>query len=348
MDSTRSAGTAVTGGSPPRRSRRGALVASAAAVALLLAGGTFGYFHTNVLAPERVCHGWVTPDEAAEALGGGMGRISATEDSGTACTIRLQSWLGGEKRLSLRSVGEETGFPFRKDDWQVSGSRHLLTGGTQGAYDEYGGWALLPSACRNASGDAGGTPVVRAAITGEGSPGDADGLGGLLASAARSLSTAEDCGASGPTGGETRHTAPSPVRQADLDEVCGIDGFRLPNAQGPDGQSVEQRTSGSLAPGHTLFCDLSFDGDEEGAFARLAVVGDAALVPTLEGRGFERARCGGKETVLAFDLRQSDDGQRAVTGLPDTAEFAESFGDAVRSALACTAQAAGAEGGGSR
>ncbi|MFI7386069.1 hypothetical protein [Streptomyces sp. NPDC049813] len=318
---------------PRRRSRRGAWTTAVVAVVVLL-GGAFAYFNTNVLNSARLCHGWVSPDEAAAALGGGAGRVVASEDSATSCTIRLESWLPGPTtQLNLRAVAEQSGFPFRKGAWEVSGARHVLSGGAHGAYDEYGGWALLPTACKKATDGTGPSPVLRAAVTSRDAAGDAAGMGRLLTGASGALADAADCAAPGDAAGTARDTAPAAVRAADLDKVCGISGFRLPEARGPKGRRITEQVTGTLRQG--LYCDLSFDGDEEGPFARLAVVHDAALVATLDHRDFTRARCDGKNTVLAHDLRYLDDSARAATRLPDTADFTRTFDEAARTAMSC-------------
>ncbi|GAA2324586.1 hypothetical protein OKJ48_01130 [Streptomyces kunmingensis] len=331
MEKTHHPEGGTAGAAPRRRSRRKAGVAVAAAVVVVL-GGTFTYFNTNVLDSDRICHGWTTPDEAAAALGGGIGRVSASEDSDATCTVRVSSWLPGQdKRLSLRAVGEETEFPFSRGDWQISGDRHVLSGGTQGAFDAYGGWTLLPTACRNAADGSGTQPVLRAAVTGRDTAGDADAMGRLLTSATPALSAASYCGE--PADADTTTDAPSAAEPSDLDRVCGISGFRLPRAQGPKGQQVTAEVTGSLPKG--LYCDLTFEGDKEGPFARLAVVSDPALVASFKGRDVTRAECDGRETVFAQDLRYFDDSERAVTHVPAAPEFSEVFGDAARAALQC-------------
>ncbi|MFE0424201.1 hypothetical protein [Streptomyces sp. NPDC058953] len=301
----------------------------------VLIGGTFTYFNTNLIDSGRLCHGWVTPDEAARAFGGGIGKVSATEESADACTIEMASWLPGEeKRISLRVDTEQPGFPFARDVWEIAGTRHVLSGGTHGTYDDRGGWALLPAACGKVTGDdEEGPVVVSAAIPGRGESGDADGMGRLLSAAARGLTDVSDCAAPGYGDTADRTSAPSSAKAADLDKVCGIEGFRLTDARGPRGERVTERITGE--PAHGLYCDLSFEGDREGPFARFAVVGDPPLVASVEGRDFTRARCEGKETVFAFDFRYLDKTERAAMRLPEIAEFSKKFSDAAGAAPRC-------------
>ncbi|MEU2554606.1 hypothetical protein ACF1GY_36840 [Streptomyces sp. NPDC014684] len=335
MDNTRSVDGTAVGEAPRRRPSRGAWIAVAVAVAVLL-GGAFAYYNTNVLTSARICHGWVTPDEAARALGGGFGRVSASEDSATECTIRQSGWLPGQdKRLSLRSDTEQAGFPFRSGAWEISATRHVMSGGTHGAYDSYGGWALLPAACAKSGAGGGAAPVLRAAVTSEDTTADADGMGDLLAAAARALvHGAADCAAPGHGDAATRTLAPSPARATDLGKVCGIGGFRLAKAQGPTGRRVTERVIGSPGQG-SLYCDLFFAGKEDDAFARLAVVSDPTFVAAFAGRDVTRAECAGRETVFALDLKYFDSSQRAATHLPDTAGFTEEFTQAARAAMRC-------------
>ncbi|MZD08273.1 hypothetical protein GTW43_24795 [Streptomyces sp. SID5785] len=330
METARTRDVTEAGGGPgaPRRRRRGVLAAALTAAVVLLGGGTFAYFHTNVLGPDRICHGWVTPDAAAAALGGGLGRVSASEDSATGCTVELTGWLPGkEKRLSLRSVREQSGFPFRKGVWEVSAGRPVQLGAAPGTYDAYGGWALVP-ACK---GTDGAVPAVRADVTGQDAPGDADGMRRVVTSAAQAL--AADAGCAGPDSRSSRTLVPSAPRDTDPEKVCGIAGFRLPGVRGPQGSALREEITGSLSAG--LYCDVSFAGDKEGPFARFAVVRDPAMAATLKGRAFDRVRCAGQETVLAHDLRYLDDSERAATRVPDTARLADTFGAAARGALHC-------------
>ncbi|UYQ63378.1 hypothetical protein [Streptomyces peucetius] len=296
--------------------------------------GTFAFFNTNILTPERICHGWVTPDEASAALGGGPGRVSASEDSDTTCTIRQESWLpGGSRQLSLRTVSEDAAFPFELGAWDISGTRHVMTGGTHGAYDDYSGWALLPPSCVDTASEKGPQPVVRAAITTGDSGGDSEGMGRLLISASKAISSGSaDCSAPGHNE-PTRHLSPSAEEAADLANLCGVPGFRLKAVKGPKGERVMNQMTGSLRDG--LYCDLTFEGDEEGPFARLAIVSDPPLVKPLGSRDFSRSVCGGKETVFAFDYRYVEKNDLAGTGLPDTAGLAKAFSEAARTALNC-------------
>ncbi|MBN0044586.1 hypothetical protein JS756_10780 [Streptomyces actuosus] len=335
MDNAQSVEDTAVGDPPRRRSRRGAWIVGAAAVAVLL-GGAFGYFNTNVLDSGRICHGWVTPDEAARALGGGLGRVSASEDSATSCTIRKAGWLPGQdERLSLRTVTEQAGFPFGRGAWQISAARHVMSGGTHGAYDAYGGWALLPAVCAKSFDGDGASPVLHADVTSPDTAGDADGMRDLLAAASRALiDGSADCATPGYGDTATVTSAPSPARAADLDQVCGIGGFQLTKAQGPSGRRVIEQVVGSPGQG-SLYCDLSFDGDRDGPFARLAVVGDPALVAAFTGRDVTRAECAGRDTVFALDLRYFDASERAATHLPDTAGFTEEFTEAAGAAMRC-------------
>lgn len=306
-----------------------------ATVAVL--GGVFTYFNTNVLTPDRICHGWVTPDEVADALGGGPGRVSESADSDTACTIRKEAWLPGsdDKQLELSAERENSEFPFPEGNWEISGAQHVMAGGTQGSFDTYGGWALLPPSCTTAAfGRSGPRAVLRASITRGDSGGDAAGMGRLLASAAKALPAGSaDCAASGYGESPTRSFAPSAGKATDFDEVCGIPGFRLGKVTGPKGEQVRERVSGSLQQG--LYCDLSFTGDEEGPFAHLAIVNDPPLVGSFKSRSFARADCGGRETVFADDLRYFDPEERAASGVPDSADLAEAFSKAAHAALHC-------------
>lgn len=317
----------------PRPSRRRSLIAGTVAVIAVLAG-TFAFFNTNILTPERICHGWVTPDEASEALGGGPGRVSASEDSDTTCTIRQESWLPGEsKQLSLRTAAEDAPFPFDMGAWDISGERHVMTGGTHGAYDGYSGWALLPPSCVNTAGTKGSQPVVRAAVMTRDSGGDAEGMGRLLVSASKAIASGSaDCAAPGHNE-PTRHLSPSTEKAADLANLCGVPGFRLGAVKRPKGEQVMNQVTGSLRNG--LYCDLTFEGDKKGPFARLAIVSDPPLVEPLGGRDFSRSTCGSKETVFAFDYRYVEGGDLAKTGLPNTAGLAKAFSEAAHTAMNC-------------
>ncbi|XIG72154.1 hypothetical protein C1N81_01310 (plasmid) [Streptomyces sp. SGAir0957] len=86
--------------------------------------------------------------------------------------------------------------------------------------------------------------MLRAAVTSRGTTGDPDGMSRLLTSATSAFTAAAECGRTAGTGTTTH--APSAVEAADLDRVCGIDGFRLPRARGPNGQPVTAQVSGSL------------------------------------------------------------------------------------------------------
>lgn len=317
-----------------RRSRRGAWI-TAVLAAIVLVGGTFTYFNTNLLDSGRLCYGWVTVDEADRALGGGIGKVTASEGSAGTCTIEKASWLPGEeRRISLRADTENKGFPFTSGVWKLSGDMRVLSGGTHGAYDKWGGWAMLPAACQKVTGDDREGPVaLSASVDGRGGPGDTDGMGRFLASAARELMKASDCAAPGYGDTADRTSAPSGERAADMARVCGIEGFRLDGLRGPKGERVTERIIGE--PGKAVYCDLSFEGDEEGPFARFAAVGDPALVATLGDRRFTRARCDGAETVFAHDLRYFEKSELAAMRMPDSARFSKAFGDAARAALRC-------------
>ncbi|MFJ4923090.1 hypothetical protein [Streptomyces sp. NPDC088725] len=321
---------------PPGRSRRTAWIASVAGAVVLLAG-TFTYFNTNVLTPDRICHGWVTPVEAADAMGGGPGRVTARDGSDTTCVIHKANWLPGsaDKHLELSTETEDTTFPFYSGVWEISAVRHVMTGGIPGAFDNYGGWALLPESCTEVVfgyAPQHPQPVLRA--YGFGSEGEAAGIGPLLASAARAIiSGPKGCAAAGVGEEPTRFLSTSGPRTTDFDKVCGIPGFRLAKMTGPKGQRVLERTSGSLKDG--LYCDLSFEGDKEGPFDRLAVVNDAALVDILKSRKFDRVNCGGRPTVLAYDWGYADEAELARTGRPDAAGLAKAFSGAAREALHC-------------
>ncbi|MFI6344315.1 hypothetical protein [Streptomyces sp. NPDC050560] len=339
------AGRADTGrrGAPGRAGRalgRGTLAAVVAAAVVVVVAGVAVYFNTNVGTPGRICHGWVRTSDAAAVLGGGgPGRVTASEDSPDTCTVRRHGWLqgtGGE--LVLRRAPEPGSFPFYAGDWEVSGTRHVLSGGTHGAYGASRGWVLLPRSCDgHRAGDDRGRALT-ADIT-EGGPAEhpAD-LGRLLTAAGQRLS-GESCDGSGKHPA-TRDTAPAPERAADLGRVCGIDGFALRGVRGPKGEPVRESVTGTAERG--LYCDLAFEGDREGPFARVAVVGDTAFAAALDGRGFTRARCAGRETVFAYDLRHMDDDERAATRLPEPAGFARTFGTAARAAAHCTDTTGGA------
>ncbi|MEU0114919.1 hypothetical protein ABZ137_14625 [Streptomyces bobili] len=306
----------------------------AAAAALLT--GTFIYANTNVLSADRICHGWVTPDQVSDALGGGWGRVSASEDSPTTCSARLESWLPGQggELLNLYLGKEAAGFPFKDRAWEVSGTRHVMTGGTHGAYSTGGGWALLPPACSATASDDDSQTVLHAAVTRGDSAGDSAGMGRLLASAAQALTSGPQGCASGTSQTTpTRYLAPTAPDDTDFDKVCGIPGFRLGKVTGPEGQKVQEQTSGSLKDG--LYCDLTFEGDEDGPFAQLAVVNDSRFVEPLKNRSFARADCDGRETVFADDMRYREPKEQATTGLPDDASLAKTFSDAAREALHC-------------
>jgi hypothetical protein len=301
---------------------------------IVVLAGTFTYFNTNLFTPDRICHGWVTPDEAADVLGGGVGRVSATEDSETTCVIKNTSWLpgGGDKQLGLSAGTEGTKFPFRGLVWEISGDRHVMTGGTHGAFHSYGGWALLPASCTKAAFGNDPQPVLRAAVYG--GEGDAAGMGRLLTSAAKAITSGPNgCATANNGKTPTRYFSPSAAKTTDFDKVCDIAGFHLGKVTGPKGQQVQEQTSGSLKEG--LYCDLSFEGDKEGPFARLAIVNDSPLVEPLKSRDFDRPNCGGKETVFAFDLRYADEKERAETGLPNADGLAKAFSGAAREALRC-------------
>ncbi|MFD4141269.1 hypothetical protein [Streptomyces sp. NPDC058572] len=318
---------------PPLRSRRTAQAASMAVIVVL--ASTFTYFTTNLFAPDRICHGWVTPGEASDALGDGVGRVTATEDSGTTCTIRRTRWLpGGDgKQLGLRAETERATYPYAKGDWRISGARHVMAEGAAGSFSASGGWTLLPASCTQVASGDDPLPVLSAAVLG--GEGDATAIGRLLTSATEAVTSGPDgCGTSGDAGARARYFSPSASKGTDFDNVCGIAGFRLGKVTGPKGQTVQEQTSGSLDEG--LYCDLSFEGDDEGPFARLAVVSAPLLVESLKSRRFDRADCGGRETVFAHDVRYVDPKDRAASGLPDTADLAKAFSRAAGESLHCT------------
>ncbi|MGW5096085.1 hypothetical protein ACWEQ1_05600 [Streptomyces nodosus] len=320
---------------PTRRPGRRVRIAAVVGAAALLAG-TFTYFNTDVFSADRICHGWATPDQVSDALGGGWGRVVASEDSSTTCSVRQESWLPGQsgKLLNLYVDTEEADFPFKDRVWEVSGGRHVMTGGTHGAYDDNGGWALLPQACTAMARGDGPQAVLHAAVTEGTSEGDAAGIGRLLASASQALTSGPDgCGTANSATTTTHYLAPSVLHDSDLDKVCGIPGFRLGKVTGPTGQKMQEQTTGTPAEG--LYCDLTFEGDKEGPFAQLAIVNDAWLVKSLEKRSFTRVDCDGRPAVFADDLRHWEPKERAARGLPDDAGLAKAFGDAAREALHC-------------
>ncbi|WP_327191212.1 hypothetical protein [Streptomyces xinghaiensis] len=330
---------AVARGGSRRWMWLGALVA-----ALALLGGTFTYFNTNAFAEDRLCHGWLSTDEARDVLGGSLGRLSARDDSPWWCTVERSGWFPGadEGRLTLRVQLEAEDFPFQRGLWKVSGDMHISAGAGPGAYDAWSGWTLLPDACTSelrAPAWAGGeTPVIFGSVTEKTSP---LAMARLLNSAAGTIAGSTLCGTQveHETGGGDRVDTPSATARTDFGDVCGIPGFKLGKVSGPRGEEVQEQTSGTLnSTGTDWVCDLSFKNDgKNGPFTHLAVVQSPRLVAALKNRGFERTQCNGREVVFAHDDLSYpwDPKERAATGMPDVREMSELFATAAKKALGC-------------
>ncbi|NJQ03602.1 hypothetical protein [Streptomyces zingiberis] len=353
MNDDTGAPPATSGPAPSRRARRWWPAGALAAVLAVLAG-SFTYFNTNAFAGDRLCHGWISADEAREVLGGSPGRVSADEDSPWWCTVERTGWFpgSGDARLTVRAELKSADHPFGRDAWEMTGATHLAAGGAPGAYDATGGWTLLPASCAKeiepakAAGSA--TPVLSATVNSPSDPSDtADpaATARLLASAARSIAEGSRCGTGEgkeSAGGPEPLYAPSAVARTNTAAACGLPGFRLGRVTGPRGEQLRQQTSGELtSPDADWFCDLSFRAagprGKDVTLARFAVVRDARLVAALGNRGFTSARCAGRETVFAFDdvssLLEPED--REATGLPETAALADRYEAAAAKALEC-------------
>ncbi|MFD5750648.1 hypothetical protein [Streptomyces sp. NPDC127033] len=320
------------------RSRRAKWSAAAVLAVLALVGGLFLTFNTNTFGPEELCRGRLSADDVRRAFPG-AGRLSDKDsEQDRSCTVERTAVGPGtsEVQFSLDVEPESGAFPFERGTWAMSGSGDIISGASSGTTGERGGWLLLPSSCAALADSAApaSRPVLRARVwSGTAEP---DGLARLLATAAASLTAESNC-RSNPGEAPGDVLPASAVSATDTAEVCSLPGFRLAKVTGPKGQSVQERTSGSLDS--AWFCDLSFTGDERnGPFTRLAVVKDPELSVSLKDRRVEKAVCGGKETYFLLDNADYpwDPKERAATGFPSEKELSDLFGRAAREALDCS------------
>ncbi|MEU0130390.1 hypothetical protein [Streptomyces sp. NPDC006289] len=318
------------------RSKAGRAVA-AMAVVLVVLGGLFVGYGANAFGPDRLCRGWVSAADAERALPGG-GRLTASEESTSTCTVERSGWWpwSEQRRLTITVMSEKSRYPFELSLWKVSGGSGVLVGPTAGSVDAWGGWAFLPQEC---TGEAPGTrsgerPTVRVSLSGAE---NLDGTAQLLATAARGVAKKSACGrANGSEPGAGALLRPSAVKDSDLGEVCGVPGFALPGLRGPDNTKVLEQTSGSFDS--AWFCDLSFAHDEDnGPFTRIGVVKDPGLAAPLKDTGAERLMCAGEETFVVLDNVSYpwEPKERKAAGLPAEGELSDLFVARVRASPVC-------------
>jgi len=315
-------------------------------VAALILGlaAAFTYFNTNIFAAERICNGWTTPAAAADALGGGLGRVKVTGEASAGCSIERTSWLPGrgEPSLTVWISPQNERFPFDWGSWKISGQLHVMSGGTQGSFNADKGTALLPAYClRNGRTD---LKVALDVHSTDGSR-DAADLGRFLMSLTKTLTSGPnacpDAGDAAASTAETRYSVPSEPTEVDFEKVCRLPGFRLAQIKGPRGERVLEQTSGSLEEG--WYCDVYFQdsaafkhGDANDPILRMGIVTDDRLLKNLEEIGHDVVRCNGRKVVFLYDVDYFDEQERATaSGLP-TLAAQPTFVNAARLALHCT------------
>ncbi|MEV8227438.1 hypothetical protein AB0P41_15540 [Streptomyces sp. NPDC079167] len=333
----------------PRKRRRTWLVTAAVCALAVVAGGTVAT-NTNVLGPHDLCDGRLSSEDAGKSLDG-FGRVTGKVNHADGCFVEQSGWLPGAKdaQVRLEPMSVNAVDPFGRSGWGISGAQNILPGALPGAFDQHGnGWVSLPSDCTSiAAGTAQGSRTVLHVNVEQGDVDPAE-LARLAQGAARELAAGHDCApaVSEPENAGTDLLEASAVTRSDPAEVCGLTGFTLA-APAPAGSPLKEQTSGSRDD--AWFCDLSLEqpttglarDKEHGAFARLAIIKNPALLPSAKEGKFEHAVCGGKETYFATDsltfvwASPETPEERAAASFFPKSDVWDRFTAAARKALAC-------------
>lgn len=218
-------------GSSSRRPRVRTALAVAAVTAVVAGAGAFLTNNlSNAFGPDSVCGGAVSADALTAALG--SGRVSEHTygngqlRSGTAfCVATVSRGILGNDRSVTVELRENTGLSTLGDD---SGARLFAAsanGGAAGAASDNRAWALLPEGCADG-------PRVTVS-SGDDGPG-ARALAELSVTVANRIAGQRTCGS-------TPMPAPHVLSEAgtdhdlDLNAVCGLPGFTLPDLPGNHG-----------------------------------------------------------------------------------------------------------------
>ncbi|MEV3933315.1 MULTISPECIES: hypothetical protein [unclassified Streptomyces] len=337
-------------GAESSRKRRRAWLVTAGVCALVVAAGATVATNTNVLGPRDLCDGRLSSEDAGKSLDG-FGRVTGRINYADGCFVEQSGWLPGTKdaRVVLEPMSVNAVDPFGLKVWDMSGAQNILPGALPGAFDQHGnGWVSLPPGCAPmGAGTARGSRTVLHVNVAEGGV-DAAALARLAQGAARKFAADHDCAPPAPSqeNAGTDLLEASAVTRSDPAAVCGLTGFTLA-AKAPAGSPLQEQTSGSRDD--AWFCDLSLHqpatglarDQEHGAFARLAIIQNPALLPGAKERGFEHAVCGGKETYFATDsltfewASPETERERAAAAFFPKSDVWDRFTAAARKALAC-------------
>ncbi|MEU0135125.1 hypothetical protein ABZ172_14040 [Streptomyces sp. NPDC006296] len=332
------------------RKRRWPWLVTAGVCALAVVAGVTVATNTNVLGPRDLCDGRLSSEDAGNSLDG-FGRVTGKTNYADGCFLAQSGWLPGAKdaRLALEPRSVNAVDPFGRSGWDISGAQNILPGALPGAFDQHGnGWVSLPSDCASiAAGTSRGSRTVLHVNVEQGEVDPAE-LARLAQGAARELAVDHDCAPPDPEAGTagTDLLEASAVTRSDPAAVCALTGFALA-ATAPAGSPLQEQTSGSRDG--AWFCDLSLeqpatgpDSDQEhGAFARLAIVQNPALLPGAKERGFAHAVCGGKETYFATDsltfewASPETEKERAAASFFRESDVQDRFIAAARASLDC-------------
>ncbi|MFE3875312.1 hypothetical protein ACFXPX_13050 [Kitasatospora sp. NPDC059146] len=293
----------------PLRVRAAVAVTGVAAV-LAGAGAFLANNLSNAFGPDSVCGGAVSADALTAALGSGrVGEHTYGNGqlrNGTAfCVATVSRGIFGSDRSVTVELRENTGLSALTDDSAARLFAASANGGAAGAASDHRAWALLPEGCGNG---------LRVTVSSGGDDGrGARNLAEFSVTVANRIAGQRTCGS-------TPMPAPHVLSEAgadhdlNLDAVCGLPGFTLPDLPGNHGL----REMATTATDPLWACRIHTDANP-GPSASLTIGTEPRLLTSTAPKdepGLGRARwvgademvtsCQGKPTVfrLSWDGAQ--------------------------------------------
>ncbi|ROP44217.1 hypothetical protein EDD94_8004 [Streptomyces sp. PanSC9] len=295
---------------PPRtRKMKQLFTVSGVLVGVTAITSSYLWWNTDVLGADSFCGGRLNSADVRAALDstGRLGQAQSHLDPGLpeyTCTVeRTSRFVGGkDQQLTVKTSSEQGAFPFTTSVWKSPATRSYFTNGLTGAVSDSGGYVVLPKACWDKVGALQGNRVVRAgkgavaAVEATVTQGRADrtGLARLLAHSAQQIARKAGCANPG-TDRAPGLGAPAARRTTDVQSVCGLRGFALPEAAVLVGRAEPDAEQINTATAHTWACDLqlagsarasmSFTATTDGIFAHAALSGPTRFQKLPSHRG---------------------------------------------------------------